>query len=67
MHRVRVRLAIALAVGVAAGALVPLGPASGLLAHLLTGFAVTGLAFAVPLLRRIMRAECRHHPVARGR
>ena len=57
MHRVRVRLAVALAVGVAAGALVPLGPASGLLTHLLTGFAAAGLAFGVPLLRRIMRAD----------
>ncbi len=57
VHRVRVRLAVALAVGVVAGALVPLGPASGLLTHLLTGFVVSGLAFAVPLLWRIMRAD----------
>lgn len=57
MHRVRVRLAIAVVIGMAVGALVPLKSDSGLLPHLLVGFVAAGVCFAGPLLVLVMRAD----------
>ncbi len=55
MPTIRRRLAIAVTVGVLAGALVPLGTAAGgLLVHALGGFVVGGLTFALPLLLHIL-------------
>ena len=54
MPTIRRRLALAVVVGVLAGALVPLGPAHGTLVHALAGFVVAGLAFAVPLLVHVL-------------
>ena len=54
MPTIRRRLALAIVVGLLAGALGPLGPASGALVHGLAGFVVGGLAFALPLLLHVL-------------
>jgi uncharacterized membrane protein len=54
---IRRRLLVAATVGVLVGVLaglVPLGPSRGLLVHLLEGFVVAGLVFAVPLLTHVL-------------
>ncbi len=53
----RVRLAIAVVVGVVVGLAVPLPSAGGLVPHLLVGFIAAGLAFAGPLLTHVMRSD----------
>lgn len=50
------RLGIALLLGVAAGVLTPLPSGSAAASSVLVGFVVTALAFAVPLIVRMMRA-----------
>ncbi|MDN5766570.1 MAG: DUF1345 domain-containing protein [Humibacillus sp.] len=57
MHRVRVRLAIAVVVGVVVGFVVPLPSAGGVLPHLLVAFIATGLAFAGPLLTHVTHSD----------
>ena len=57
VHRVRVRLAIAVVVGVVVGLVVALPPGGGVVPHLLVGFIAAGLAFAGPLLARVLRAD----------
>lgn len=57
VHAIRVRLAVALVTGTSAGLAVPLTERSGLVEHLLVGFVVFGLAFAVPLLTTVLRAD----------
>lgn len=52
-----IRLALAAVVGTAAALVVPTPPSSGVLGRALLGFAVTALAFALPLLHVMMRAD----------
>jgi uncharacterized membrane protein len=51
---IRHRLLLAIALGVLAGLLVPLGRSSHVLTHALVGFVVGGLVFAVPLLVHLL-------------
>lgn len=57
VHRVRVSLAIAVAIGLVVGLLVPLPSGGGVLPHLLVGFVAAGLAFAGPLLTRVTGSD----------
>jgi uncharacterized membrane protein len=50
------RLAIAAVVGIILGLLVPLPSGAPVAAHVLVGFSVTFLAFALPMLRRALHA-----------
>ncbi|MGN6754082.1 MAG: DUF1345 domain-containing protein [Intrasporangium sp.] len=67
MGKVRIRLGVALVVGVVFGvlcALIHVGPARGVLANILLGFIVAGLAFSLPLLASLMHmdaTETRNH------
>lgn len=53
----RVRLAIAVVIGIVAGVVTPLPSGGGLLPRLLVGFVAAGVAFAGPLLVLVMRAD----------
>lgn len=64
MPTIRRRLALAVLVGVLAGAFVPLGPAGGALVHGLAGFVVGGLTFALPLLLHVLGHDA---PATRGK
>ena len=60
MGRIRVRLGVALLVGVVVAVLASLahlGPPRTVLADVLVGFIMAGLAFALPLLRTVMRYD----------
>ncbi|MEO7753186.1 MAG: DUF1345 domain-containing protein [Terracoccus sp.] len=57
MPTIRRRLVVALAVGLATGLLVPLGASASALTHTLVGFVFGGLAFAPPLLLRVLRHD----------
>lgn len=57
MRSIRYRLAAAALLGIAGGLLIPLGTAAGRVPHLLVGFIVAGLTFAVPLLATLLRFD----------
>lgn len=56
MAQIRIRLLVALVVGVAA-AFIPLVKSSTWLTHLLVGFIAAGLSFSIPLLVYVMRRD----------
>ncbi len=55
--RIWVRLGLALVAGVLAGLLVPVPVQEGVSAHALLGYVAGGLAFALPLLVAVLRAD----------